>query len=207
MNPLTPRQAERRLKILATVRDQLSRFGYDGLNMRTVAESACVSPTTLYNLYDSKDSLVLAALEDHLTALGYEIASSGAEGIAHLVARAGVSSEGIMGAPRYAEAMIRLLLNSEPEELISIYLFTDSVDALERAVREMQAIGEVREDIDTARLARHMVANNWMTMMLWAKGYIALLDLREALVRSLVGTVYAFMTPKAMKKWGPLALP
>ena len=64
--PLTPRQAARRHDILAAVREQLSRFGYEGVNMRQVADAAGVSPTTLYNLYSSKDALVLAALEEHL---------------------------------------------------------------------------------------------------------------------------------------------
>lgn len=199
---LTPRQTARRQSILASVREQLSRFGYEGVNMRSIADSAGVSPTTLYNLYDSKDSLVLAALEEHLGNLAREIDQKPVRGLARLELRARVSADGIMGAPRYAEAMIRVMFNADAKAPISVYLLDSMAAGLEDDVREMQALGEVREGVDVPYLARLIMANNWTTLLTWAKGYIALLDLPEELVRSHMGTIGPALTDSAWETWG-----
>jgi AcrR family transcriptional regulator len=182
------------------VRDHLSRFGYDGLNMRNVAETAGVSPTTLYNLYDSKDTLVLSALQDLLADIGAEISAADA-GLARLEVRAQATARAILESPRYAEAMIRMVLNAEPDAPISELVFNGTVRTLEEEIRAMQALREVRGDVDVARLARDVIANNWTTMLLWTKGYIALLDLPDELTRSLISTALPAMTPKAARRW------
>lgn len=198
---LTPRQSARRQSILAAVREQLSRFGYEGVNMRGVADSAGVSPTTLYNLYDSKDSLVLAALEEHLGNLARQMDQNPVGGLARLELRARISAEGIMGAPRYAEAMIRVMFNADAQAPISIYLLDSMAAGLEEDIREMQALGEVRPGVDAPQLARSIMANNWTTLLMWAKGYIALLDLPEELIRSHLGTILPALTDSAWEVW------
>ena len=66
LRKLTPRQEDRRQRILASARDLVADQGYDGMVMSQVAERAGVSPTTLYNLYNTKDQLVLEALRELL---------------------------------------------------------------------------------------------------------------------------------------------
>ena len=61
---LTPRQESRRQRILAVTRDMVADYGYEGMVMSQVADRAEVSPTTLYNLYNTKDELLLEALRD-----------------------------------------------------------------------------------------------------------------------------------------------
>ena len=45
-----------------------------------------------------------------------------------------------------------------------------------------------------------------LTLMLWAKGYIALLDLPEELTRSLIGTVLPAMTEATRPRWEAVVL-
>ena len=61
---LTPNQQARRARILEAARALVAEHGYDGMIMRDVATAAHVSPTTLYNLYNTKDELLLEALRD-----------------------------------------------------------------------------------------------------------------------------------------------
>ena len=82
---LTPLQRERRKRILDTTRDQLSKNGYDGINMRDLAAAAMVSPTTLYNLYENKDVLVLSALEDQLAQMGRAAGMQPSAGLEYLL--------------------------------------------------------------------------------------------------------------------------
>ena len=69
----TPRQQERRERILEAARAALSENGYEGLNMRDLALTAGVSPTTLYNQFENKDTLVLAALSDMLQNIDWDL--------------------------------------------------------------------------------------------------------------------------------------
>ena len=62
IKPLTPRQEVRREKILSAARKLVASQGYDGMVMSDLAEVAEVSPTTLYNLFNTKDELLLEAL-------------------------------------------------------------------------------------------------------------------------------------------------
>ena len=63
---LTPKQEERRQRILRAARDMVADHGYEGMVMSQVAERAGVSPTTLYNLYNTKDQLVMESLRELL---------------------------------------------------------------------------------------------------------------------------------------------
>ena len=118
MSQLTPRQAERKERILKTVRDQLSRFGYDGLSMRDVADAAGVSPTTLYNLFQNKDGLVLAAQEDLLDRVAQSVRSQHKKGLQRLIVAAEAIADQVVKTPRYADAMTRLLFNGDPGDPI-----------------------------------------------------------------------------------------
>ena len=62
LRALTPRQEIRRQKILSAARKLVASQGYEGMVMSDLAEVAEVSPTTLYNLFNTKDELLLEAL-------------------------------------------------------------------------------------------------------------------------------------------------
>ena len=67
--PPTARQMDRRRRILESTRDLLAEGGYEGLQMRVLAERAGVSPMTLYNRFGNKDDLILTALQEMLGGL------------------------------------------------------------------------------------------------------------------------------------------
>jgi AcrR family transcriptional regulator len=60
------RQQERQQRILTVVREQITAVGYDGINVRDVAAASGVALKTLYNLYGSKDELLLASVAELL---------------------------------------------------------------------------------------------------------------------------------------------
>ena len=69
---LTPKQVARRESIIKAVRSLLSRHGYDGVSMRKVAAEAGVSPSTLYEIYESKDTLILESVRNFFEDMGVE---------------------------------------------------------------------------------------------------------------------------------------
>ena len=205
MSTLTPRQTQRRRSILKEVRDQLSSAGYDGLSMRDVAANAGVSPTTLYNLYESKDGLVLAALEDLLAELGVAIQATHTTGIERLVARARAIGRQITETPRYAEAMARMLFAAGPSDPITRILMSSAARDFEDLLFEMQRRKELRADVDVDRFVRLLLGNGWAIILLWLKGFIALHDLVDEYIRAHVLTIMPAMTPSAQKRYAAMA--
>ena len=200
----TPRQIERRERILQAVRDQLETNGYDGMNMRELAESAGVSPTTLYNLYESKDVLILSALRDLLEQLRAqsEAVERGTPdpGIPHYLARQDRVAQQIIETPRYAEAMTRMLFNAEPANAITQVLLTDAIALTVPEVEQMVALRQLVRDTDVERLSRDLVGNRWALLLMWMKGFVALQQLRTEHARCNVLTLWPSMTPAWQSK-------
>ncbi len=200
MNSLTRTQIERRERILEAVRDKLSSHGYDGLSMRDLAESASVSPTTLYNLFGGKDALVLAALRDLLDQIADRVARSQATGMQRLLVGAEEIGKQIVATPEYAEGMTRTLFNADPADPICELLLANGIDGNRQALVEMQARGEIQRHIDVEAFARDLTGRGWMVILLWMKGFIALRDMPSELKRSIVVALAAAMTPKLARR-------
>ena len=197
---LTPLQRQRRERILQSVRDQLEAGGYDAVSMRDLAELAKVSPTTLYNLFDSKDTLILTALTDLLAQLRGTVRQAQLTGLARVLLNADVVAQQIIATPHYAEAMARLLFNAAPEDPIVEILLHNTIDDYTTALHEMIDNGEIRADVDVELFARRLSTNNWALIFQWMKGYLALEDLRREYRRGAVLTLLPAMTAKTSRQ-------
>ncbi len=200
MDSLTRTQIERRERILEAVRDTLSSHGYDGLSMRELADSANVSPTTLYNLFGGKDALVLAALRDVLGFIADRVEQSGATGMQRLLIGAEEVGRQIVATPEYAESMARTLFNADPADPICRLLLADGIEGNCRALVKMQALGEIRRHVDVDAFARDLTGRGWMVILLWMKGFIALRAVPFELRRSIVVALAAVMTPRLARR-------
>ncbi|MEM7142345.1 MAG: TetR/AcrR family transcriptional regulator [Actinomycetota bacterium] len=67
--PLTEKQAERRRRVVAAAIELAAEGGYDGVQMRAVAERAEVALGTVYHYFSSKDHLLAESMSDWLSAL------------------------------------------------------------------------------------------------------------------------------------------
>ncbi len=204
MNQLTPRQAERKERILQAVRDHLSRYGYEGLSMREVANSASVSPTTLYNQFQNKDGLILAAQTEVLAQVSASVAARAKSGIEHLIASAEAIAEQVVQNPRYAEAMTRMLFNGSPTDPICQILLGSVVQQNRNRILEMLELGEVHKDVDVDLFARTLAGDAWATILLWMKGFIALQDFKRDYVLRLLMTLAPVLTPKTARRYRAL---
>lgn len=169
----SPRQRERRSRILATARQMLDDEGYAGMTMRTLAERAGVASATLYNLYSSKDELVLAALDDLVTEIRHRIVAGGERpGLQTVLAHARAVAEQTIAAPAYGHAMIRMLFSSGPSEPVTFMLFErgrgELVEHLEIAIRN----GELRDDLDLERVSYRCQEQLWGTVLAWDHGIL-----------------------------------
>ena len=197
MKILTAVQQQRRERILLSARDQLSQFGYEGLNMRELAVIADVSTSTLYNLYQSKDTLILAALEDQLADINAVVAETNTSGLGRFLARVEAVADQIVETPKYAEAMGKMLFGADAHDPIVQLLIGTSLSFNREELAEMSSCGELRQETDRNFLARSLSSTGWSTVLMWMKGYVALHDFKQEYVRNAVTMLLPYVTQAA----------
>lgn len=197
MKILTAMQQQRRERILLSTRDQLSQFGYEGLNMRELAVIADVSTSTLYNLYQSKDTLILAALEDQLADINVVVAETNTSGLGRFLARVDAVADQIVETPKYAEAMGKMLFGADAHDPIVQLLIGSSLSFNREELAEMADCGELRQETDRNFLARSLSSTGWSTVLMWMKGYVALHDFKQEYVRNAVTMMLPYVTQAA----------
>ena len=197
MKILTAVQQQRRERILLSARDQLSQVGYEGLNMRELAVIADVSTSTLYNLYQSKDTLILAALEDQLADINAVVAKTNTSGLGRFLARVEAVADQIVETPKYAEAMGKMLFGADAHDPIVQLLIGTSLSFNREELAEMASCGELRQETDRNFLARSLSSTGWSTVLMWMKGYVALHDFKQEYVRNAVTMLLPYVTQAA----------
>ena len=191
MKAITPRQQDRRDRILECTRQQVARVGYDGVNMRELAVEADVSTATLYNLFNSKDELILAASEALLAGIAEQVEG---RGVQRLINQLEATADVIISNPNYADAMGRMLFAAEASAPVVKMMIDNSRRGYETVLRQMQADGELVEAVDIDKLARNLAGVIWSVNLLWMKGFIALHDFREEYVGMLISYLLPWLT-------------
>jgi len=151
------RQLLRRANILKSARKVVSHMGYDGLTMRGLAEASEVSPKTLYNLYKSKDELLLAALDDLLNGLVQTVhQTSDSKGFDYLLLRQERFSEEINNNPSYAQAMARALFQAKPEDILVKNLLVTPIRDILSQLKYEQRQGNLIQGLNLEDIARSL---------------------------------------------------
>lgn len=194
-NKLPAEQRIRRQRILATTREQLGKYGYDGINMRDLAGAAEVATTTLYNLYQNKDNLILAALEEVTDALFLQIRNEQLQGIDLFIATREKVGAQIASTPNYTLAMTRMLFNAEPADPVVKVVLGQPILSQKQRLQELVDAGDLPADIDLAFIARSISASSWSTILLWSKGFVALHDFTDEYVRVALSILKSVVEP------------
>jgi AcrR family transcriptional regulator len=178
---LTPNQAQRRAKILQATRDLVTRHGYHGTIMRDVAALANVSATTLYNLYNTKDELLLEALRDRIEASTVQARRHAPEpGYEYLLAHVRSVCRQTRRSPAYVNAIAQALFRSSPGDPLAEVLLAGLQEDVERSLRAMSDAGHLHPGAQIDLLARALTSSFWSNFLLWNKGRLALKDLETA---------------------------
>src|SRR5689334_6227903 len=111
MGLLEDNKAERRERILRAARKLVAERGYAGLTMRDLADAARVSVPTLYNLFGSKDAILIAELH----AIARKIAAAPSHSGSYFgngMAAFTIGMRLIEGAPEFFRAVVQMALTS-----------------------------------------------------------------------------------------------
>ena len=153
--------------------------------MRDVATRAKVSPTTLYNLYNTKDELLLEALRERIADVWSRTASETTEfGLDRLVAQLHYSVQQTLEEPAYAKAIVLALLRAnEGDQLVEV-LIHRTRRAVFASLQAMQQQKQLRPNTGLQDLATALVGAFWANYLMWNKGAIELKSLERELKRS-----------------------
>lgn len=188
---LTPRQESRRHRILKVTREMVADHGYEGMVMSEVAERANVSPTTLYNLYNTKDELLLEALRELIVINHQRVGEMSDFGpgwkyLLRLMENAALlrSSE-----PAYAEAITDALLRAVQGDALTELLLKAVRQDFLYSLTKMADQGELRQEVDVEHLATILIGNYWATFIMINKGMEVISGMRLSLLVNMLSVL------------------
>lgn len=178
------RQREREASILRSAREELTEKGYDRVTMNALAERAGVVKKTLYNLYGSKDDLLLAAISEIIDS--YRGAAGTEEpGIPSIIASRVAATRQVLETPEYADAMTKAVAQVGPDHNLINVLIRGGVEFNTRHLRVAETNGELAAGTNVETLATHITSQGWGVTLLCMKGMIAREQLEQTSLEGL----------------------
>lgn len=176
---LSPSQRERRLRILEATRGLAARGGFDGVQMRDVADRAEVALGTLYRYFPSKVHLLVALMHHEVRSLSNRLERRPVEGATAADRVVAVLTRGIQGLqrePDLSEAMTRALMFADASAAADVHAVTElTTQAVIAAMH-----GPDREPTADDHAIARVLEQVWLSSMLaWLSGRSSTAQLTE----------------------------
>ncbi|GAA4846808.1 TetR family transcriptional regulator [Kitasatospora terrestris] len=177
---LTPRQAERRRRILRASTALAARGGYEAVQMREVAEDAEVALGTLYRYFPSKVHLLVAVMREQLLHLHEQVRRhppTGEDPATRVAEALTAAFHALQREPRLAEAMVRALSFADR----SLSSEVDEVSGLTSAI-VLEAARLPGAPSADQQAALRVIGHTWhATLLAWLCGRASLQEVRADL--------------------------
>jgi len=176
---LSPSQRERRLRMLEAARALAAKGGFDGVQMRDVADRADVALGTLYRYFPSKVHLLVALMHHETRGLTDRLERRPVEGATAADRVVAVLTRGVQGLqrdPSLAEAMTRALMFADASAAADVHAVTELTTAA--VIRAMH--GPDREPTDDDHAIARVLEQVWLSSLLaWLSGRSSTAQLTE----------------------------
>lgn len=196
LRPLTPRQADRRDRILASAVNLVSQLGIDAVTMRMIAKESGSVEKTLYNIFGTKDRLIAIAARDRSSDV-FAIATTREPlpGWPRLLAFAKAAAEVTLDKPILSRSLARLLLDQS--ELVGLQeVYEKNVGAILAAIAEEALI---RTGSPLALLVRLIRLDVVSSVVFWSHGEITDAELEPFLVSRCAQAMLPYATQTGME--------
>jgi AcrR family transcriptional regulator len=163
-------KAERKERIIRAARKLVAERGYDGLTMRDLAHAARVSVPTLYNLFGSKDAILVAELQIIASriAAGLPDPSDGHFARAMTTFEAGMRL--IEASPEFFRACIRMFFTSPASDAMRRRTEDGYIAIMVANLSAAKAAGQLADWAAPVVVARHLFALYMSSFMAWGIG-------------------------------------
>ena len=173
-------KAERRQRILAAARKLVAERGYDGLTMRDLARAARVSVPTLYNLFGSKDAILVAELETWAGRIAARLPMGGDSFFARGMAGFEAGMQLLEEAPEMHRAIMRMAMTSPESSPMRRRAEEGFIAIMAGNLAAAKAAGQLADWAEPAIVARHLFAHHMALFLGWAIGELDLATFRTA---------------------------
>jgi AcrR family transcriptional regulator len=165
-------KADRRERIVAAARTLVAERGYEGLTMRDLARAAKVSVPTLYNLFGSKDAILVTELEAMASAIARALPSSGESFLQRGMAAFDAGMKILEESPAFFRAVIQMFLTSTETGDLRHRVEQGFVRIMEANLRAAKAAGQLADWAEPAIVARHMYTQQVAGFLAWGLGQV-----------------------------------
>ncbi len=180
MSLLDEHKAERRARIGKVARQLVAERGYAGLTMRELAQRARVAVPTLYNLFGSKDAILVAELEASARHIASQLQLGGDSFFARGKAAFDAGMRLVEESPDFYRACMQMFLTS-PETTEMRQRIEDGYIAIMASnLAAAKAAGQLADWAEPEIVARHMFAQYIAGMIAWGLGELDLTGFRAA---------------------------
>lgn len=180
MGLLEEHKAERRERIARVARRLVAERGYDGLTMRELARVARVAVPTLYNLFGSKDAILVAELEASARHIASRLPTGGDSFFARGMAAFEAGFSLIEEAPEFYRAVIRMFMTSSETDAMRRRVEEGYIAIMTGNLSAARAAGQLADWGQPAVVARHMFGLLMASFLAWGAGELDLAGFRAA---------------------------
>jgi AcrR family transcriptional regulator len=173
-------KAERRARIGRAARTLVAKHGYAGLTMRELAQAARVAVPTLYNLFGSKDAILLAELEAHARDVASQLPRGGDSFFARGMAAFDAGMRLVEDAPEFYRAVMQMFLTSPETADMRRRIEDGYVAIMAGNLTAAKEAGQLADWAEPPVVARHMFALYMATFLAWGVGELDLVEFRTA---------------------------
>jgi len=176
----SPAQVERRERILDETLELLGSVAPQDISMDQIAEASGVSTKTLYNLFQSRNGLLLAAgARTREGNESYGEVLSARAGIPRIIALTQRAMDTFGESPAFMESAVSLVLGITAEEEAQYQRVGRTQEWFYEQLLVAKSEGDLLPTTDCLQLSQLMAASQWGCTLLWQKKLISLEELRE----------------------------
>ena len=184
----SPAQAERRKRILKETLKLLQEASPSDISMAQIAELSDVSTKTLYNLFKSRNGLLLAAAAqtraDTQSSVTVMNAPAGISRILELTRR---TMDIFEQSPEFMESAMSVVVGISAEEEAEHHRVGITQQWFHEALLVAESKDQLLPGTDCVQLSQLLAASQWGVTLMWQKGLISIETLRrQAIIKHCV---------------------
>ena len=176
----SPAQAERRKRILRETLKLLASESPSDISMAQIAELSDVSTKTLYNLFKSRNGLLLAAAAqtraDTQNSANVMSAPAGISRILELTRR---TMDTFEKSPEFMESAMSVVVGISAEDEAEHHRIGITQKWFHEALLVAESEDQLLPQTDCVQLSQLLAASQWGVTLMWQKGPISLETLRR----------------------------
>jgi len=197
MKKLSEKQQKRRADVLDTARMLIAERGYEGVNMRELAERSGVAVKTLYLHHGSKEDLLTAAIQQAHVAFYDNIDAQDCDsGLDRLFFIVDSITNGMLVDDEYAKTMAPVLLFGGRVRFFHEIRRQTYGKAIQQIADEGDLIRNTSPETITEYILRHVVS----TYVEWSNDLLTTEELRQVLKTHICLTLLGLTTGKTKER-------